>query len=80
MKQIILSITVLFFFSNTALAQYERVERYCNGNKKLEVVGSGNDSLATGFYESGVKQSEGRYMYGKFIGAWNYWHPSGEKQ
>ena len=80
MKQIIIIVSILLLMNHTVFAQYERIERYGDGNKRLEVIGSGNDSLATGFYDNGVKQSEGRYMYGKFIGAWHYWHPSGKQQ
>ena len=82
-KTIFLSLAwLLCLLANTAFAQkdYYRISRWDDGAKRTEVAGSGNDSLLTGYYQNGNREQEGRYMYGKFIGAWNYWYPNGNKQ
>ncbi len=78
---------ILFFvffslLANNLFAQkeYYRISRWDDGAKRTEVAGAGNDSLLTGYYQNGNRSEEGRYMYGKFIGAWNYWYPNGGKQ
>jgi antitoxin component YwqK of YwqJK toxin-antitoxin module len=77
----ILTIILTFFLLvNTAFAQYYRVERFENSNRRLEVSGGGNDSICTMWYESGARFVEGRYMFGKMIGAWHYSYESGKPQ
>lgn len=77
---------LLFFLlllqQTTVSAQYYRVARWDNGNKHIEVSGSGgNDSIYTEWSEgAGKRQAEGKYMYGKMTGAWQYWYEEGQKQ
>jgi antitoxin component YwqK of YwqJK toxin-antitoxin module len=80
MKQLLSTIFTIIILSNLCSAQYYRVERFGNGNRSVEVSGGGNDSILTTWHENGARSGEGRYMYGKMIGAWQYFHESGKPQ
>ena len=78
MKNLFFTLLALIALSTFAQAQYNRVERYASGARNIEVSGSGNDSIMTMWFENGNRSTEGRYMYGKMIGAWQYFHESGK--
>jgi antitoxin component YwqK of YwqJK toxin-antitoxin module len=78
MKNLFFTILTLLTLSSVCSAQYYRVERYPSGARSLEVSGGGNDSIMTTWFENGTRSTEGRYMYGKMIGAWQYFHESGK--
>ena len=80
MNKLFFTLLSIFMLCNTSFAQYYRVERFSNGNRSVEVSGGGSDSIMTTWHENGNRSGEGRYMYGKMIGAWHYYHESGKPQ